>query len=161
MSSSGGSRLDSGLDWIEQSRRLGSFGKTVVTAAGGFVAFIFGGAIAIGDAGVGLIVGLIDAFGMGGQAWIRAFLTDPAGFISASWQQGGVSLRESAFAELGPFLPWIAVVVALGAVWMVTEYLDRQNSDVPGLGIDLPFIGNDEDDAGLDLPVVGNDEDQE
>lgn len=160
-SSSGGSRLGSGIEWIETSKNLGSFAATVTTAAGGMVAFIFGAAIAIGDAGVGLVVTILDAFGVGGVAMVEAFLTDPAGFISRSWVQAGDSLANSAFASLGPFVPWIAAIVVLGFLYGVTEYLDRRDSDVPGLGMDLPFVGNDEEGEGLDLPFIGNDPEDE
>lgn len=155
------SRLGSGIAWIEQSGELGSFAKTFTTAAGGLVAFGFGAIIAMGDAAVGVVTRLFDAFGVGGEAWIYAMLVDPAGFVSASWTSAGASLQDSAFAELGPFLPWIALIVALGFLWGITGYLDRKDSDVPGLGIDLPIIGNDEEGEGLDLPIIGNSEEDD
>lgn len=159
--SSRGSRLESGLDWIETSKQLGSFGKTVVTALGGLVAFMFGAVIAIGDAGVGVIVGLLDAFGLGGQDMIGAFLSSPAQFLSDSWASAGDAVQTGAWAEIGPFLPWIAAIVVIGFLWMITSYLDRQDSDVPGLGIDLPFIGNDSESKGIDWPIIGNNEEGE
>jgi hypothetical protein len=160
-SSDGGSRLSSGIAWIEKSEQLGSLGKTIAQAFGGLIAFIFGGAIAIGDSGIGLIVGLIDAFGVGGEAWIRAFVESPADFLASGFQQGAAALGNEGWQALGPFLPWITVTVALGVVWAVTTYLDRQDSDVPGLGLDLPFIGNEAEEEGVDLPVVGNDDEGE
>jgi hypothetical protein len=143
-----GSRLTSGLRWIDKSESLGSLGKTIATAFGGLVAFFFGGIIAIGDAGIGLLIRLLDAFGMGGEAWIVAFVESPANFLASSFSAGSAAFSREGWQALGPFLPWIAVLVALGVVWMVTTYLDRQDSDVPGLGLDLPFIGNDDEGEG-------------
>jgi hypothetical protein len=157
----GGSRLDSGIAWIETSRSLGRLGKTIATAFGGMVAFIFGGLIAIGDAGVGLVTRLIDAFGLGGVAWIEAFVNSPAQFIGSGFTQGAAALSNEGWQALGPFLPVITVLVALLVVWMVTSYLDRQDSDVPGLGIDLPFVGNDSESEGIDWPFVGNNDESE
>lgn len=156
-----GSRLGAGLAWIEESRSLGSFAKTVTTSLGALVAFGLGSIIAMGDAAVGVVTRLFDAFGVGGEAWIYAMLVDPAGFISESWNQAGASLSNSAFAELGPFLPIIAAISALGFLYIITGYLDRRDSDVPGLGIDLPIIGNDEEGEGMDLPIIGNSEEDD
>jgi hypothetical protein len=161
MASDDGSRLTSGLAWIDESESLGGLGKTITTAFGGLIAFIFGGLIAIGDAGVGLLIRLLDAFGVGGEAWIVAFVESPADFISASFSQGAAAFSQEGWQALGPFLPWIAVIVGLGVVWMVTSYLDRQDSDVPGLGLDLPFIGNDSESEGVDWPFIGNNDESE
>lgn len=156
-----GSRLTSGLAWIRESEDLGSLGKTIATAFGGLVAFFFGGIIAIGDAGVGLIIRLLDAFGMGGEAWIVAFVQSPADYIAGAFSSGAASFSREGWQALGPFLPWIAVIVSLGVVWMVTSYLDRQDSDVPGLGLDLPYIGNESEREGVDWPFFGNSDEGE
>ncbi|QCJ47244.1 hypothetical protein [Haloprofundus sp. MHR1] len=146
MSSSGDEpRLSSSLTYIRESDRLGGFDDSVVGSAGGLVLAVFGGIIAVSEAAFNLVASLFDAFTEGGTAFISAFTTDPANYISQSFVVGGNSFATSAFAELGPFLPWVAAVVATGVVFIVTEYLDRRNSDVPGLGINIPFVDNDSD----------------
>lgn len=156
MSAGEDSSLEAGLTWIDKSKELGSLAATVTTAIGGFIAFMFGGAIAIGDAGVNLITGIIGAFSEGGADMVRAFLSSPAEFLMASWDTASASLSTGGWAALGPFLPWIAGISVIGFVWIITTYLDRQDSDVPGLGIDLPFIGNDSESEGIDWPIIGN-----
>ena len=138
-------RLAGGLTYIREARSIGDFAKVFVYSIGGIVLSIGAGIIAFGESTVNVLVTILDAFGVGGADWIQAFTSAPANFIATSFNVGSLSFQNSAFAQLGPFLPWIAVLVSLGVVWAVTTYLDRQNSDVPGLGIDIPFIGNDSD----------------
>jgi hypothetical protein len=138
-------RLDTAMTYIDEARTFDSFGGAVVATISSFVIFLGTALIAFGEATVNTIVGFLDAFGLGGREWILAFTADPAGFIGGSFVQAELSLSTGAWSELGPFLPWIATIVALGVVFMVTWYLDRRDSDVPGTGLDVPFIGNDED----------------
>lgn len=140
-----GPRLDRALNYFDKSERYGNFAKTFMTVVGGM--FVFAGAVvaSIGSAFTRLITRIVDAFGIGGEAWIFAFTRDPAQFLSESFNTAGWALRNTQFKYLGPFTPWVAVIVAIGVVWMVTEYLDRRDSDVPGLGWDAPVIGNDDD----------------
>lgn len=161
MSAPEDSSLEAGLTWIDKSKQLGSLAATITTALGGLVAFIFGGAIAIGDAGVNLITDLIGAFSTGGADMIGAFLSSPASFLQASWDSASASLQTGGWAALGPFLPWIAAISVIGFIWMITSYLDRQDSDVPGLGLDLPFIGNESEREGIDWPIIGNNDEGE
>ncbi|MFW5905302.1 MAG: hypothetical protein ACOCUO_00465 [archaeon] len=134
-----------GGEYIGEASELG-FDRSIVSGIGGIVLAITGGIVIVFEAGFGLIRDLFGAFGSGGVAWIQAFTSDPAGYISESFTVGADAFSTSAFAELGPFLPWVATIVALGVVAMVTFYLGEENEDVPGLGIDLPFIENEEED---------------
>lgn len=140
-------QLDDGLDYVEESEQLGTFAETVMQVMGA-IALTFGAIItAIGDAAGGVVVRLLTAFGVGGESWIYAFTRAPAQYIQESFNIGAQGFSETAFSQLGPFLPWIATIVSIGVVAMVTWYLDRRNSDVPGLGLNLPVIGNDEDEV--------------
>jgi len=140
-----GPRLQRSLEYVQQSERLGSFGRTTVQTLGGIVLAIGTAFIAFGESITNFVVGIFDAFGTGSADWIAAFTSAPANYIAESFNAGTDSFTNSAFAELGPFLPWIAVLVSLGVVFAVSIYLDQRNSDVPGTGLNLPFIGNDSD----------------
>lgn len=76
---------------------------------------------------------------------VFVFTLDPAGFVSASFERANRALAIDPWAALGPFVACIAVLVELGVVWLVTTYLDRQDSGVPGTGLDLFGVGNDAD----------------
>lgn len=145
MSSSSGPRLSGARSYIGFADRFDNFGQAFIATVSGIFIFPGSAVIALGEAVVNLPVMLLDAFGIGGQAWIFAMTRDPAGFVSASFQSAAASMQSGPFAELGPFLPWLAAVVAIGVVFIITWYLDRRDSDVPALGLDLPVIGNDED----------------
>ena len=146
MSASGDDpRLSRSLSYIQESERLGRFDQTVVQTIGGIFLGLGTMFIAVGESITQFFVGIFDAFGVGSADWIRAFTSAPAQYIVAAFQSGAESFSNSAFAQLGPFLPWVSVGVSLGVVFAVSVYLDRRNSDVPGTGLDIPFIGNDSD----------------
>ena len=147
MSASGDSeaRLSSARTYFEEAQEYESFGRAFVTILSGIILAIGSALVAFTEATVAFITRLVDAFGLGGVAWIEAFTNAPASFIASSFTSAAASLRSGAWSELGPFLPWVAAIVAIGVVGIVTWYLDRRDSDVPGLGLDIPIIGNDED----------------
>ncbi|ELZ84932.1 hypothetical protein C454_02850 [Haloferax gibbonsii ATCC 33959] len=147
---SSGPRLDGARSYIDFADRFDNFGQAFIATVSGIAVFAGSAVIALGESVVNLPVTLLDAFGIGGEAWVFALTRDPAEFVSASFQSAGDSLLTGPFAELGPFLPWIAAIVAIGVVMILTWYLDRRDSDVPGLGVDLPVIGNDEDGDSTD-----------
>jgi hypothetical protein len=138
-------RLEQANTYLDEARTFDTFGDAVITTISGFAIFIGSSLIAFGEATVNVVVSWLDAFGVGGTQWIYALTRDPAGFIGGSFASAELSITSGVWAQLGPFLPWIATAVALGVVGMITWYLDRRDSDVPGTGVDLPFIGNDED----------------
>ncbi|WP_332898744.1 MULTISPECIES: hypothetical protein [unclassified Haladaptatus] len=139
-------RLNKALSYFTTADdRWETFGEAFVGILGGLMLAVGAGFAAGIDAVTGFFTGLIDAFGLGGVTWINAITTAPAGFIGQAFDSAARSIDTGAFAELGPFLPWIATLVSIGVVSIVAWYLDRRDSDVPGLGIDLPFIGNDSD----------------
>lgn len=140
-----GPRLSRSFEFFDKSEEYGTVGQTIATVVGGFFVFVGAAITAFGDAVLGLWIGLIDAFRIGGVAWIFAFTRDPAGYVQESFRIGALGFSMPGWRELGPFLPWVGVLVALGVVFMVTWYLDRRDSDVPGLGVDLFGVGNDED----------------
>mgnify|MGYP000132653429 CR=1 FL=1 len=138
--------VEDSLSYIDEAQGYGSsFGERSMLILSGAVAFIFGAITAPIEALVNLVVGLIGAFTDGGVAWIGAFTTEPAQYISTSFETGAAGFSNTAFSELGPFLPWLGTIVAIGVVFIVTWYLDRRDSDVVGLGVDLPVIGNEDD----------------
>lgn len=144
--SSSGPEVDDALEYSETVQGFGSsFSQRVMLLLSGFVAFLFGVVMTPIEALVEVFVGLLDAFGIGGRAWILVSTQDTANFLSAALQQGAAGFSNTAFAELGPFLPWVGTIVAIGTVGIITWYLDRRDSDVVGLGVDLPLIGNDDD----------------
>jgi|GEM_PF-1294431 len=138
--------VEDSLSYVDEAQSYGSnFSERVMLILSGAVAFIFGAITAPIEALVNLVVGLIGAFTDGGVAWIGAFTTEPAQYVSESFDAGAEGFSNTAFAELGPFLPWLGVIVSIGVVFIVTWYLDRRDSDVVGLGVDLPVIGNEDD----------------
>ena len=138
--------VDGAIDYAEDAENLGgTFSKRVMALFAGTIAFAFGAIMAPIEAMVELVTGLIGAFGQGGEDWITVMTSGTADFLGASLEQGAAGFSNTAFSELGPFLPWIGVIVAIGVVFIITWYLDRRDSDVVGLGVDLPVIGNDED----------------
>jgi hypothetical protein len=146
MSASGdGPRLSQSLEYISVSERLGRFDQTVVQTIGGIFVAIGAAIIAFADSVAQFFVGIFDAFGAGSADWIGAFTSAPANYITSAFESGADSFTNSAFAQLGPFLPIIAVLVSLLVVFAVSYYLDQRNSDVPGTGLNIPFIGNDSD----------------
>jgi len=148
MSASGddGARLDSGLSYIRTSKDLGGVAYTFVYGVGGILAFAFGTVIAIGEAIANIFVQIADAFGVALPAWVTALLRRPAEFVGASFSQAGAALQTAPWTQLGPFLPFVAVVVALGVVIIFGEVADRRDWDVPG--VDVPGIGFAEGDEG-------------
>jgi hypothetical protein len=148
MSASGddGARLSSGLSYIDTSRDYGGFAQTFVYSLGGVVAFGFSAVIAIGEAIANIFVSIADAFGVALPAWVTAFLRRPAEFVGGSFLQAELALGSAPWEQLGPFLPFIAVAVALGVVVLFGEVADRRDWDVPG--VDVPGIGFAEGDEG-------------
>lgn len=144
-------RLERAMSYMSASREYGTLGQTIMTVVGGL--FVAAGAMiaAMGSATANLVVTILDAFGIGGREWIFAFTRAPANFIADSFGAAAASMMSGAWSQLGPFLPIVAAATAVGVVWIVSWYLDQRDSDVPGLGIDLPVIGNDE--------AQGNEED--
>lgn len=140
------SSLETSEEFLDRAEDSGGFDESFINGISGTTLAIFGGFIAVIEAFTGLVTGLIDAFTSGGAEWIAAFTTEPAQYIGESFAAGREGFTNTAFAELGPFLPWIGTIVALGVVAMVTFYLGQENEDVPGLGINLPFIENEEED---------------
>jgi hypothetical protein len=138
-------RLDRAMTYLDEAKTFDTFGGAVITTLSSFVIFVGASLMAFGEASVNVFVSWLDAFGIGGTAWIFAFTRDPAGYIGASFEAGAASMLSGVWAQLGPFLPWVATIVSVGVVFIITWYLDRRDSDVPGAGVDLPFIGNDED----------------
>jgi hypothetical protein len=138
-------RLESAKTWIEYGDTFKNFGQAFLATLSGLVGFAGASIIALGESAVAFWVGIVDAFAAGGTAFIGAFTSAPANFLASSFNTAARMLRTGPWAELGPFLPWLAAIVAIGVVFIVTWYLDRRDSDVPGTGIDIPVIGNDED----------------
>lgn len=160
-SSDDGVRLESGKKWIEFGRDIGGFAGAFVFGLSGALAAVWGAAIALLEAGVNVPISILDAFAIGLPEWVFAFTRDPAQFLGGSFQIAAAQLQQAPWNTLGPFIPWLAAISAIGVVGIITWYLDRQESDVPGSGLDVPFVGNDEEDEGLDLPIVGNDEEED
>lgn len=158
--SSDGSRLDAGLAWIDEAEGM-SVAGSITKGFSAMVLASVGLLIAIWDAGAGVITRMLDAFGVGGESIIIAFLESPASFLADSFSQASTALGTGQWAALGPFVPWLAGASVIGFFWMITSYLDRQDSDVPGTGIDLPFIGNESEEEGIDWPFIGNDDEGE
>lgn len=143
---SSGPDVEDSLQYSTTAQKLGdTFSARFMVLLSGFIAFVFGAIMTPIEVGVEVLVGLLDAFGIGGRAWILTFTRDTADFLGASLTQGAAGFSNTAFSELGPFLPWVGAIVSIGTVMIVTWYLDRRDSDVVGLGIDIPGIGNDED----------------
>lgn len=148
--SSGGSgsdapRLTNALTYFDKSEEYGTFAQTVMTVLGGMAVFTGALIAGIGQAGADVVVMLLDAFGLGGREIVLSLTRDPAAFLGESFVVGAAGFTDTAFSQLGPFLPWVGGASAIGFFALFAWYLDRQDSDVPGLGIDLPVIGNDED----------------
>lgn len=133
------------MSYISTSERLGGFGNTAVQTFGGIFVAIGAMFIGFGESVTAFITGIFDGFGDGSVAWIRAFTEAPANYIGAAFDAGASSFSGTVWSQLGPFLPWVGVGVSLGVVFAVSIYLDQRNSDVPGTGLNLPFIGNDSD----------------
>ena len=131
------------IDYAEENFQ--NFGQVFLAVIGGFISFLGAGLIAFGEAAVSLYTSIIDAFAQGGADFIAAFTSAPANFIGSSFNSAAARLQQPPWNELGPFLPLLAAIIGIGVVAIVTWYLDRRDSDVPGTGIDLPVVGNDED----------------
>lgn len=145
MATDDGVRLESAKTWIEYGDSFKNFGQAFLAVVSGLIAFLGGGVIAFGEAAVSLYTGIIDAFAQGSADIIAAFTSAPGNFIAASFNSAAEAMMSGPWQELGPFLPWLAALVGIGVIYIITWYLDRRDSDVPGTGIDMPFIGNDED----------------
>ncbi|AXG06572.1 hypothetical protein DU500_09110 [Haloplanus rubicundus] len=145
MSADDGVRLDSAKTWIEYGDSFRNFGQAFLAVGSGITAFVGGSIIALGETAVNFYATIIDAFAQGGGDFIAAFTSAPANFIGSSFNSAAAELQSAPWNELGPFLPLLAAIIGIGVVAVVTWYLDRRDSDVPGTGIDIPIIGNDED----------------
>mgnify|MGYP000654589738 CR=1 FL=1 len=144
-------RLDSAKTYISYAdEEFPNFGQAFLAIIGGIMTAIGTSIIALGEAAVSFYTSIIDAFAQGGAAFIGAFTSAPADFIGSSFTSAARQLETSPWNELGPFLPLLAALIGIGVVAIVTWYLDRRDSDVPGTGIDIPVIGNDEDGDSTD-----------
>jgi hypothetical protein len=145
--SASGDDIETGLRFINRGAAFGSVGRAVVSVFTGLVLFVGSSVIAFGNAIVDVYVGLLDAIGLAGNSSIRAFFIEPLTLVTGSFNRGEAALGTEPWSFLGPFLPFIGVGVVLGVLWMTLSFLDARNSDVVGLGVDLPDIvaGNDED----------------
>lgn len=136
------------LTYLEKSNEYGTLADTFMTVIGGV--FVAGGSIlaAIGDAGAGMIIMILDAFGLGGREIILSFTQDPAGFIGNSFNFASQSWANSAWGELGPLVPLVAGAVVIGFFVMIVWYLAQSDQDVPLIG-EIPFVGASEADPDL------------
>ena len=151
MSSSGsGPRLSSARSYITYGASFDSFGKAFIAVLSGILVMVGTGIIAFQEATVNMFVMFLDAFGIGGADWIRALTSAPAKFVGGSFIGAADAMQNGVWQQLGPFLPWVAAIVAIGVVMLLTWYADRRDSDVIGTGIDLPFVGLDEDGDSTD-----------
>jgi hypothetical protein len=135
----------SGGGFISRASEMGTVGQIFVAAFGGIILSGATGLIRIQQGVVDFFGTITGTFATGAADWIQAFTSDPANFLGGSFEFAIQALTSGPWANLGPFAPWVAVIVSLGVVFAITEYLDRRDSDVPGTGLDLPWIGNDAD----------------
>lgn len=138
-------RLESARTYFDEAESYENFGRAFITVVSGIMLAIGSMFVAFGESVTNFIVTIFDAFGIGATEWIFAFTRDPANFIGAAFASGAEAMLSAPWAELGPFLPILAALVSIAVVAIVTWYLDRRDSDVPGTGLNVPFIGNDED----------------
>lgn len=145
---SSGPDVQDSLTYFEKSQEYGTLAETFMTVIGGI--FVSAGAIlaSIGDAGAGMFIMILDAFGLGGRQIVLAFTEDPAGFIGDSFEFAAQSWNTSAWGQLGPFVPLLAGAVVVGFFALIIWYLAQSDQDVPIIG-EIPFVGASEADPDL------------
>lgn len=147
MSSSGpDQRLDNALAYFDTSQDYGDVGGNLVRVLSGFVLFVGTALVAIGEAVTNFFVGgIIDPISASVAELIFGWLRAPGRYMQQLWNQAADALNLPMWAAIGPFQPIIGTIVVLAVLWMFAEFLDRRDSDIPGTGLDVPFLGNDSD----------------
>lgn len=144
--SSSGPRLDNAMSYFNASVRYGDVGGNLVRAISGIVLFIGAAFVAVGEAVTNFFVGgIIDPISESVAELIFGWLRAPGRYMQQLWNQAAEALNLPMWQALGPFQPIIGAAVVLTVLWMFAVYLDRRDSDIPGTGLDVPFLGNDSD----------------
>lgn len=146
--STDGPDVQDSLTYLDKSKEYGTLPETAMEVIGGIM--VAGGAIiaAIGDAGAGMVITLLDAFGLGGREIVLSFTQDPAGFIGDSFEFATQAWYNSAWGELGILAPLAAGGVVVGFFALIIWYLAQSDQDIPMIGT-IPFIDNAEADPDL------------
>jgi len=135
-------RLRDSLQYINKSQEIGGFGQNFVAGLSGLVLFVFTALTGIGEAVANLFIAPTDATSAGIVALIGATLEAPARFLQSAWNTAAVQLGLSPWNTLGPFVVIVAVMVVLGALLLISWYLDRTDRDFLG-GMDVPWLDRD------------------
>lgn len=113
---------------------------------------IGGVVLAISTAVVAVITGIVnvsllplEALGIGSADIVEVFTSVPAVNLGEVIGFSATSLTRGAWDFFGPFAALVFAAILLAMLWLLLEFLDRRNSDLPGTGINLPGIGNDSD----------------
>ncbi|SMO91378.1 hypothetical protein [Halorubrum cibi] len=108
---------------------------------------IFGTLVSVATGGVdliqsvfGLVVAPLDAMAAAIGEFIDATVLEPLGIISTTAETSATSIA----AQFGPFALLTGVGVVLGAFWMITQFLEQEETSdtlaIPGFP-DIPAIG--------------------
>lgn len=97
---------------------------------------------------LGVPISITSALAEQGGNLVDSLLGGPARILDAGAMESARSLTSGVWAQFGPFTFIIAVIVLVGAAFVVSRWTnDRDTGNVvPLIPFDLPVIGNDEEE---------------
>lgn len=132
----------------------GSLGTLLQGALfGGLVSFATGGVNIIQSA-IGLVVAPLDALAVSVTKFVDSAILAPLGIIETTAEASATATA----SEFGPFAILVGVGLVLGSYWMITQYLEEEET---GDTVAIPGIGDAPDIPGLPLGVTEENEDED
>lgn len=120
--------------------RGGNLGTLLQGALFGTLVSVFTGGINLIQSIVGLVTAPIDSLGVATTATIEAIIVAPLSIVSESAAASAAGISD----QFGPFAFLVGIGVLLGGFFLVTRYLEEEETSdtfvVPGLP-DIPFVG--------------------
>ncbi|MFC7070570.1 hypothetical protein ACFQL9_13030 [Halobaculum lipolyticum] len=119
----------------------GTFGAVVIQTLAGIVFFVGTAVTAMGQAIVFAVTNPLEMLGIGSGDIIASITSAPAEFLTGLFGTAGETASQGVWRQLGIFLPVAGAVVMVLTLAVVLWWMNRRDSDLPALGVDLPVIG--------------------
>ncbi|MFC7096056.1 hypothetical protein [Halobaculum marinum] len=130
-----------GSEDVGTGQNEGTFGAVLLQTISGVVFFVGTAITALGQSIVFAVTNPLSQLGIGSGDIISSVTSSPADFVDSLFDTAAQTAQTGPWAQLGIFLPVAGSVVMVMTLGVVLWWMNRRDSDLPGLGVDLPLIG--------------------
>lgn len=130
------------------NRFTGTLGGTSKASIGAIVAAAGSSIAALIATMANIPIKFGESLAGGGAELIWSFTGAPAVSWAESWGLPIEAMTTGNWQWLGIFAPLVMTGIVLGVAYMVNNYRQEEGTDVPLTGINIPFVGADDEEGG-------------